>query len=304
MPLTGRMGRAAAAAFLVVGLGTGIAVADPLSLAEPMHQPGTWPFGQGLQEQQTPDPGEDATAELPPALRRQVVAYPTGEPIGTIVIDTPRAYLYLVLGGGTAMRYGIGVGREGFTWSGIESVVRKAEWPDWYPPAEMLARQPYLPRVMAGGPGNPLGARALYLGNTQYRIHGTNQPQTIGQHVSSGCIRMLNADVVDLYDRVPIGAKVVVLSANGRQDRSATSRAHNGRTVSAAIPVSAPAAAGPAGGRVVNKPIKAPSRAAAPVWRPPQFSLNPKSSGEIPIRIFEICLNVSEAPLPQAWHTA
>src|SRR5262249_30877986 len=117
---------------------------------------------------------------------------------------------------------GIGVGREGFTWSGVETVARKSEWPDWFPPAEMIARQPYLPRMVAGGPGNPLGARALYLGNTAYRIHGTNQPSSIRQHVSSGCIRMLNADVIDLYDRVPIGAKVVVLPAAAHAERVST----------------------------------------------------------------------------------
>jgi len=116
-----------------------------------------------------------------------------------------------VLGNGKAMRYGIGVGREGFTWSGVRSIERKAEWPDWYPPAEMVARQPYLPRMTSGGPGNPLGARAMYIGGTQYRIHGTNAPTTIGKHVSSGCIRLTNEDVIDLYSRVPVSAKVIVL---------------------------------------------------------------------------------------------
>src|SRR5262249_43158747 len=119
--------------------------------------------------------------------------------------------LYYVLGGGKAVSYGIGVGRDGFTWSGVQSIARKAEWPDWTPPEEMLQRQPYLPRFMAGGPSNPLGARAMYLGNTVYRIHGTNAPETIGSHVSSGCIRMVNADVIDLYNRVNVGTKVVVL---------------------------------------------------------------------------------------------
>jgi lipoprotein-anchoring transpeptidase ErfK/SrfK len=148
---------------------------------------------------------------VPARLRRQVVDYPTGERPGTIVIDTPNTYLYFVIGDGQAIRYGIGVGREGFTWSGVRTVNRKTEWPDWLPPSEMLARQPYLPRFMAGGPGNPLGARAMYLGGTEYRIHGTNAPSTIGKRVSSGCIRMLNEDVVDLYSRVGIGTKVVVL---------------------------------------------------------------------------------------------
>jgi lipoprotein-anchoring transpeptidase ErfK/SrfK len=154
-------------------------------------------------------PGDDG--DLSASLQRQVVPYPTNEPAGTIVIDTAHAYLYLTLGRSQALRYGIGVGRQGFTWSGSETIVRKAEWPDWFPPAEMVARQPYLPRFVAGGPGNPLGARAMYLGNTDYRIHGTNDPSSIGKHMSSGCIRLLNADVIDLYSRVGIGTKVVVL---------------------------------------------------------------------------------------------
>ena len=135
----------------------------------------------------------------------------TKEPAGSIVIDTNSTYLYYVQGDGNAIRYGIGVGREGFTWAGAEKVTRMAEWPDWHPPAEMIERQPYLPRFMAGGEGNPLGARALYLGKTIYRIHGTNQPSTIGKFVSSGCIRMLNEDVEDLYGRVKVGTRVVVL---------------------------------------------------------------------------------------------
>jgi lipoprotein-anchoring transpeptidase ErfK/SrfK len=149
--------------------------------------------------------------ELPPQFKRQIVPYATKEPAGTIIIDTNATYLYYVQGDGTAIRYGIGVGREGFTWAGAEKVSRMAEWPDWHPPAEMIERQPYLPRFMAGGDGNPLGARALYLGKTIYRIHGTNQPSTIGQFVSSGCIRMLNEDVQDLYTRVKVGTRVVVL---------------------------------------------------------------------------------------------
>jgi lipoprotein-anchoring transpeptidase ErfK/SrfK len=155
-------------------------------------------------------------AEVPARFRRQIVNYPTNEPAGTIIVDTPNTYLYLVLGNGRAMRYGIGVGRDGFTWSGVQSITRRAEWPDWHPPAEMIARQPYLPRYMAGGPGNPMGARALYLGNTIYRIHGTNAPHTIGQRVSSGCIRMTNEDVTDLYSRVNVGTRVVVLPQTGR----------------------------------------------------------------------------------------
>lgn len=162
----------------------------------------------------TPDraPDQDESAVLSPRLQRQVVDYPTREPPGTIIIDTANTSLYYVLGNDRAIRYGVGVGRQGFTWSGTETVSRKAEWPDWQPPAEMIARQPYLPRFMAGGPGNPLGARAIYLGSSMYRIHGTNDPSTIGKFVSSGCIRMTNADVEDLFRRVRIGTKVVVLS--------------------------------------------------------------------------------------------
>jgi lipoprotein-anchoring transpeptidase ErfK/SrfK len=152
-------------------------------------------------------------ADGPGRLVRQVVDYVSHELPGTVVIDTGNTFLYLVLNGGQAMRYGIGVGREGFTWSGEQSVARKTEWPDWRPPADMLSRQPYLPRFMAGGPGNPLGARAMYLGETEYRIHGTNKPETIGKRVSSGCIRLTNEDVADLYARVKIGAKVIVLPA-------------------------------------------------------------------------------------------
>ena len=153
----------------------------------------------------------DSSAEqLPAAYRRQLVFYRTTEAPGTIIVHTSERFLYLVQGNNRAVRYGIGVGRDGFQWSGLLKVSRKAEWPDWRPPPEMIERQPYLPRFMAGGPGNPLGARALYLGETVYRIHGTNQPQTIGQSVSSGCFRLVNPDVVDLFDRVPVGTKVVV----------------------------------------------------------------------------------------------
>ncbi len=158
----------------------------------------------------------DERAGLPERFRRQIVNYQTHEPAGTIIVDTPNTYLYLVLGNGRAMRYGIGVGRDGFTWSGVQTITRRAEWPDWHPPAEMIARQPYLPRYMAGGPGNPMGSRALYLGNTIYRIHGTNAPHTIGQRVSSGCIRLTNEDVADLYSRVNLGTRVVVLPQTGR----------------------------------------------------------------------------------------
>jgi lipoprotein-anchoring transpeptidase ErfK/SrfK len=174
--------------------------------------------------------------ELPPNLKRQVVDFQTREPAGTIIIDTPHTYLFLILGHGKAVRYGIGVGREGFTWSGTERISRMKEWPDWFPPAEMIERQPYLPRMMAGGPGNPLGARALYLGHTLYRIHGTNQPSTIGQFVSSGCIRLLNEDIEDLYSRVQVGTHVVVLPGELPQQA-----AGSGGVVPAAAAAPAPA---------------------------------------------------------------
>ena len=159
---------------------------------------------------QEPDAIENGP-DLALEMHRQVVGYPTIFAAGTVIIDTAQTHLYYVLGDGKAIRYGIGVGRDGFTWSGTQAVTRKAEWPDWTPPQEMIARQPYLPRWMAGGESNPLGARAIYLGNTIYRIHGTNSPETIGHKVSSGCIRMLNADVIDLYSRVDVGTKIVVL---------------------------------------------------------------------------------------------
>ena len=167
---------------------------------------------------------EEERFELPARLRRQVVNYYSREAPGTIIIDTPNTYLYLVLGNGQAMRYGIGIGRDGFTWSGTQTITRKAEWPAWTPPPEMIARQPYLPRHMTGGPGNPLGARAMYLGGTIYRIHGTNAPETIGTRVSSGCLRLTNEDVIDLYSRVSVGTKVIVLPMTDR-------RADLGRTI-------------------------------------------------------------------------
>jgi lipoprotein-anchoring transpeptidase ErfK/SrfK len=159
---------------------------------------------------------QDDGGELRGDLRRQIVNYRTNEAPGTIIIDTPNTFLYLVMPGGKAMRYGIGVGREGFTWSGVKSIERKAEWPDWTPPPQMINRQPYLPRFVAGGPSNPLGARAMYLSGSIYRIHGTNAPETIGGQVSSGCIRLLNEDVIDLYNRVHVGTKVVVLPMGAR----------------------------------------------------------------------------------------
>ncbi|MBX9844037.1 MAG: L,D-transpeptidase [Xanthobacteraceae bacterium] len=198
-----------AAAAAVTALGTvlaGTACAEPLGFAPQQQQV----FQQVMPERDIYPP-TDETRTMPARLRRQIVSYPTREAPGTIVIDTPATRLYYVLGGGKAIAYGIGVGREGFTWSGVQTISRKSEWPDWIPPQEMLQRQPYLPRFMAGGPANPLGARAMYLGGTIYRIHGTNAPETIGTHVSSGCIRMVNEDVIDLYNRVSTGTKVVVL---------------------------------------------------------------------------------------------
>jgi lipoprotein-anchoring transpeptidase ErfK/SrfK len=189
------------------------ATAEPLALAS-ANDSSNSVFEQVVRGQsivQRTSEESTTTGEVPARLRRQVVNFPTREMSGSIVIDTPNTYLYYVLGSGKAIRYGIGVGRDGFRWSGVQSVAKKAEWPDWHPPAEMLARQPYLPRFMAGGTGNPLGARAIYLGGTVYRIHGTNQPTTIGGRVSSGCIRMVNGDVIDLYSRVEVGTKVVVL---------------------------------------------------------------------------------------------
>jgi lipoprotein-anchoring transpeptidase ErfK/SrfK len=168
---------------------------------------------------------EVGPAQLAPNLRRQEVAFPTKEPAGTLIVDTPHTYLYYVLGGGRAIRYGVRVGRDGFTWTGVQKISRKAEWPDWHPPTEMIERQPYLPRFMAGGPGNPLGARAMYLGSTVYRIHGTNQPSTIGKFVSSGCIGMLNEDVSDLFDRVKVGTRVVVLPGGAPPPSTTTASA-------------------------------------------------------------------------------
>jgi lipoprotein-anchoring transpeptidase ErfK/SrfK len=185
---------------------------QPQIVAQPNVEPGTQPIYvttgapvDPMLEQRA------ANFRMDPQFLRQEVAYAGKETPGTIVIDTPNHFLYLVETGGKAMRYGIGVGRPGFTWSGDRVVSAKKEWPDWVPPKEMIERQPYLPHFMAGGPDNPLGARALYLGSTLYRIHGSNEPWTIGHNVSSGCIRMRNVDVIDLYNRVAVGTKVVVL---------------------------------------------------------------------------------------------
>src|SRR5262249_8836036 len=177
-------------------------------------------FGrQDQQEQQQPapppayayaNPSEDGS-EMRADRRRQIVNYRTSEAPGTIIVDTPNTYLYLVMPGGKAMRYGIGVGREGFTWSGVKTIERKAEWPDWTPPPEMIQRQPYLPRFVAGGPSNPLGARAMHVSVSAYRLHGPKAPPAVGGQVSAGCIGMVNEDVIDLYSRVQVGTKVVVL---------------------------------------------------------------------------------------------
>ena len=209
--LTSTSRRAAAFGALAIGAMTfsGSATAAPQALLFPFIL--TPPTQVAPPVQAAPSEDEGTAFDLPARLRRQVVSYATREAPGTVIIDTPNTYLYYVLGSGQAIRYGIGVGREGFTWSGTQTITKKAEWPDWTPPPEMIARQPYLPRHMAGGPGNPLGARAMYLGGTVYRIHGTNAPETIGTHVSSGCLRLTNEDVSDLYSRVNIGTRVIVL---------------------------------------------------------------------------------------------
>jgi lipoprotein-anchoring transpeptidase ErfK/SrfK len=167
-------------------------------------------FAQGQDRGDEPGLIADDSYQLDPEWQKQVVLYRTTEAPGTIIISSAERHLYLIQPGGRAIRYGIGVGRDGFQWQGLLNIARKAEWPDWTPPPEMIARQPYLPRFMAGGPGNPLGARAMYLGTTVYRVHGTNRPDTIGTKVSSGCFRLVNRDVSDLYDRVPVGTKVIV----------------------------------------------------------------------------------------------
>ena len=173
-------------------------------------QPTSYNVPGGSHDPLTADPGL-ATRPINSLYERQMVAYSGRERAGTIIIDTPQKFLYLVEGDGRAIRYGIGVGRPGFSWSGVKSISRKAEWPGWTPPGQMLKRRPDLPRHMAGGEANPLGARALYLGSSLYRIHGTNEPSTIGTNVSSGCIRMMNQDVIDLYGRVSVGTRVIVL---------------------------------------------------------------------------------------------
>src|SRR5712691_6466339 len=193
-----------------IAFATAPASAEPYALTSPNPYPSSI-FAPVLRDDPRDSAATRSDRALAPRLQRQVVDYPTREAPGTVVIDTPNTHLYFVLGNGKALRYGIGVGREGFTWSGIETISRMSEWPDWIPPADMIARQPYLPRFVAGGPSNPLGARAMYLGNTAYRVHGTNDPSSIGKRVSSGCIRMANEDVIDLYSRATVGTKVVVL---------------------------------------------------------------------------------------------
>ena len=221
--------------FYSIGSLTALIAAAALSCGPAQGEPLFALFNAPTQTQVAPQyapteqAGSDADAQLDPRLQRQIVAYASNEAPGTVIIDTPHTVLYYVLGNGKALRYGIGVGRQGFTWSGVKQVARKAEWPDWYPPQEMIARQPYLPRMVAGGPGNPLGARAMYLGGTEYRIHGTNDPTTIGKHVSSGCIRLTNADVEDLYSRVQIGTKVIVLPQSAPAQTAQRAPAHTAR---------------------------------------------------------------------------
>jgi lipoprotein-anchoring transpeptidase ErfK/SrfK len=214
-------------------------------------------------------PETEPKKEMPPQFRRTLVNYRTKEPAGTIIIDTPNTYLYLMLGGGKALRYGVGVGREGFTWSGAQRITRMLQWPDWTPPEEMIARQPYLPRFMAGGETNPLGARALYLGNTVYRIHGTNQPSTIGTFVSSGCIRLTNEDVMDLYGRVRVGTRVVVLPG--------------GASTAMRPPASAPLAPVlPGGASAAMRPPAPAPLAPVPGMSPGNELVPPRPPGPIP----------------------
>ena len=199
----------------VSGLSTwiGAALLSLVSTQAPGEQGSPFPFFQPTIEMEDVAPGVDhgnSNNNLPADFQRQVVFYRSQHPAGTIIIETAERHLYLIESDTRALRYGIGVGRDGFTWAGLLKITRKVEWPDWRPPSEMIERQPYLPRFMAGGPGNPLGARAMYLGNTVYRIHGTNAPETIGHAVSSGCFRLVNDDVADLYDRVAVGAHVIV----------------------------------------------------------------------------------------------
>jgi len=211
--------------------------------------------GDGDQPGYVPNADEE---QLDPRWEKTVVFYRTTEAPGTIIVNTNERFLYIVQGNGRALRYGIGVGRDGFQWQGLVRITKKQEWPDWTPPPEMIQRQPYLPRWMAGGPGNPLGARALYLGKTLYRIHGTNQPSTIGKNVSSGCVRLLNEDIEDLFSRVQVGTRVVVLPGEPAP-----------ATVQNAPPASAPMQIGPvtedmradaasSGGAISSSPLPPP----------------------------------------------
>jgi lipoprotein-anchoring transpeptidase ErfK/SrfK len=238
-----------------IGAPTGVTGSvQPAQGAQPQGADGRPMVLSALPPEEQPDA---APIQLPPNLRKQEVAYATKEPAGTLIVDTPNTHLYYVLGNGRAIRYGVRVGRDGFTWTGVQKVSRKAEWPDWHPPTEMIERQPYLPRFMAGGPGNPLGARAMYLGSTVYRIHGTNQPSTIGKFVSSGCIGMLNEDVSDLFERVKVGTRVVVLPGGAPPASTTTASAQP-------MPGPAGAAAPPAqmsgvpGGQPTVPPLPAP----------------------------------------------
>jgi lipoprotein-anchoring transpeptidase ErfK/SrfK len=225
----------AAAMILAPAIGASSAAAQTLGYAGAAAGPFTTDDGSLVAPPQPGmiEPGDGSTSVVPERFRRTIVNYPSREAPGTVIIDTANTALYYVLGQNRAIRYGVGVGREGFTWAGVQTISRKAEWPDWYPPAEMIARQPYLPRFMAGGPGNPLGARAMYLGGTEYRIHGTNDPSTIGKFVSSGCIRLTNEDVTDLFNRVDVGTRVVVLPKSGMPRFEARGPAAS-RTVSTA----------------------------------------------------------------------
>jgi len=258
MLTSSRAGRAsvlAGIALLACGLCSGAASAQAFGQAfgQPLGYAPSAPsaFPQGyVQDPPASTNGADEDSVLPERLRRTVVNLATSEAPGTIIIDTGNTVLYYVLGGGRAIRYGVGVGRQGFTWSGVQTISRKAEWPDWYPPSEMIARQPYLPRFVAGGPGNPLGARAMYLGNSEYRIHGTNDPTTIGKFVSSGCIRLTNEDVTDLFNRVTIGSKVMVLPKNAPKNAPLQARRPN--PVPAAL--HQPATSPPSGRQAMSLP--------------------------------------------------
>jgi lipoprotein-anchoring transpeptidase ErfK/SrfK len=238
-----------------VGAPTGVTgTVQPQQGAQPQGADGRPMVLSALPPEEQPDA---APVQLPPNLRKQEVAYATKEPAGTLIVDTPNTHLYYILGNGRAIRYGVRVGRDGFTWTGVQKISRKAEWPDWHPPTEMIERQPYLPRFMAGGPGNPLGARAMYLGSTVYRIHGTNQPSTIGKFVSSGCIGMLNDDVSDLFERVKVGTRVVVLPGGAPPPSTATASAQP-MPGSAGAPPPAQMSGVPGGQPTVVPPLPAP----------------------------------------------